>query len=119
MLPTPADVARAAERVAADSNVPIVLREAAVRSALREAEHLVTDDVDVPAALHFTFTRHRDVFSRDASRVLAVILHDVASRVGIKILASDAELHARLAHPPESVEDARDWFAGRVVMYGG
>lgn len=119
MLPTPDDVARAAAEIAAREGTPIALRESAVRQALRAAEHLVQDDVDVPAALHFTFTRQRDVFSRASAHVLARVLETTANRIGIKVMASDRELLARLEHVPESVEDARDWFASRVVMYGG
>lgn len=117
MLPSPADIARVVHEVAAGT--PITLRESAVRAALHEAEHLVHDDVDVPAALHFTFTRHRDVFSRDAARILAKVLEDVCLRLGIKILANEAQLLARLAEAPSSVQDAQDWFAEKVVMYGG
>lgn len=112
-------MARAAHEVAQSTGMPILLRESAVRLALREAEHLVQDDVDVPAALHFTFTRHRDTFSHEAARVLARVLEDASSRLGIKIMAPEAELLTRLSTPPDSVEDARDWFADKVVMYGG
>lgn len=119
MLPSPADIADAVREVAERSGQPITLRESAVRLALREAEHLVHDGIDVPAALHFTFTRHRDIFSHEAGRVLAHIVADASNRLGIKVLASDRELQTRLAAPPTSVEDARDWFADKVVMYGG
>lgn len=119
MLPSPADIARAAQDVAARTGEPITLRESAIRLALSEAEHLTHDDVDVPAALHFTFTRHRDVFSRDTPRVLAKVLEDVGLRIGIKVLVPEAELLARLAVTPSSVEDACGWFAGKVVLYGG
>ena len=119
MLPSPADVARAAEEVAAREGSPITLRESAIRLALREAEHLVQDDVDVPAALHFTFTRHPNVFSREAGYVLERVLETTCNRLGIKILAPHAELVARLEQTPISVQDARDWFSSRVVMYGG
>ncbi len=119
MLPAPEDVARAAAEVAAHEGTPIVLRHTAIRQALREAEHLVQDDVDVPAALHFTFTRHRDVFSCHAATVLARVMESSSNSLGIKILASSGELLARLGQTPTSVDDARDWFAGRVVMYGG
>lgn len=119
MLPSPADVARAAEEVAAREGTPIALRASAVRLALREAEHLVQDDVDVPAALHFTFTRHRTVFSRARGHVLERLLETTCNRLGLKILAPPPELVERLEQTPSSVEEARDWFASRVVMYGG
>ena len=119
MLPSPSDVAAAAHEVALATGAPIVLRESAVRLALQEAEHLVQDDVDVPGALHFTFTRHRDVFSREGARVLVRVLETTSARLGLKIMASASDLEARLAAPPSSVEDARDWFADKVVMYGG
>jgi hypothetical protein len=112
-------VARAVAEVAAREGSPITLRESAVRLALHEAEHLVQDDVDVPGALHFTFSRHRDMFSREAAYVLARVLETTSNQLGIKIMATHEELIARLEQAPESVEDARDWFSSRVVMYGG
>ncbi len=94
-------------------------REAAVRLALFEAEHLADDIVDVPAALHFAFTRHPSTFSRDSERVLRHLLERVAAQLGLKILATTVELEAHLASTPHTPEATRDWFAGRVMLFGG
>lgn len=114
MIPTPADVEAAMHTVGAD----VRCREAAVRLALFEAEHLADDPLDVPAALHFAFTRHPATFSRASGRVLAVLLARVEAQLGLKILATPSELEAHL-EGSTTLEATRDWFASRVVLFGG
>lgn len=115
MLPSPDDVERAVREAGQDVRV----RDAAVRLALFEAEHHADDPLDVPAALHFAFSRHPDTFSHHAGRILRLLLGQVEARLGLKVLATPNELEARLTQRPRDIEEAREWFSGKVMLHGG
>lgn len=68
---------------------PVELRPAALRFALREAEHLAVDPFEVPPALFFALVRNR-VFSSVAPVLLVV--RRAAEALELVVAADDATL---------------------------
>lgn len=95
--------------------------DAAIRAALREADHLADDVYDVPAALLFALGRNARCFSGfRAMSVLVVEWH--AKTLGFKLEATRTELADLLglvAVRERSWEDVRSWMGGRLLPFGG
>jgi hypothetical protein len=116
-----ADVARAYEHIAAKLGLEPRASEAALRIALREADHLVDEVYDVPAALLFALGRTPRCFAGfRAMSVLLVGWH--AQRLGFKLEASLydlAEMLVKVALREVAYEDVRSWVGGRLLPFGG
>lgn len=121
MIPSPVAVARAAERIAPELGLPARVSEAAIRVALREAEHLTDDVYDAPAALLFALGRNPRCFAGfRALSVLVVAWH--ARTLGFRLEPSLEELGAmllRVAAREVTYEDVRTWLGARLLPFGG
>jgi hypothetical protein len=121
MIPDPEAIARAYAVIAPELGVPARESEAAIRIALREADHLSDDIYDVPAALLFALGRHPRCFAGfRAMSVLVVEWHTKA--LGFKLEASRAELAGVLtavALGEMSHEDVKNWVVQRLLPFGG
>lgn len=98
---------------------PASVDRRALRRALAEAEHLADDTFDVAAALHFALSRQPRLQGARMAHALAAVLPSHLQGLGLQLRASAAELAVRLSEPPRDLADARDWFAERLVVYGG
>lgn len=120
-LAEPEDLIRACARVAPELGASPKASEAALRIALREADHLADDVYDIPGALLFALGRTPRCFAAfRAMSVLAVDWH--TSRLGFRLDASPTELGrwlVRVAAREVSYEDVRAWVAERLLPFGG
>ena len=117
----PEVLSRAWTEIAGDLGLPARASDAAIRAALREADHLAEDTYDVPAALLFALGRNARAFSGfRAMSVLVVEWH--TKTLGMKLEASRAELAellGRVAVRERSYEEVRSWIGGRLLPFGG
>lgn len=121
MIPEPRDLARAWARIAPELGLPPRASEAALRVALREADHLADDIYDAPGALLFALGRTPRCFSGFRSMsVLVVEWH--SKTLGFRLEASPAEIGrvlVRVARRELAYEDVRAWVAERLLPFGG
>lgn len=121
MIPDPEAIARAYAVIAPELGLPLRESEAAIRIALREADHLSDDVYDVPAALLFALGRHPRCFAGfRAMSVLVVQWH--TKTLGFKLEASPAELAGvltRVALDELSHDDVKAWVVDRMLPFGG
>jgi hypothetical protein len=114
-------IARAYLRLAAEFGTEPRASEAAIRIALREADHLADDVYDVPAALFFALARTPRCFGAfRAMSVLVVEWH--AKTLGFKLEASPQELGdllVRVAGRTLDYDAVKAWFGERLFPYGG
>lgn len=114
-------IARAYGRIAPELGLEPRASEAALRVALREAEHLADDTYDVPGALLFALGRTPRCFSAfRAMSVLVVEWH--TERLGFKLEASRPELAdvlGRVALRELGYDEVRRWVAERLIPFGG
>jgi len=120
-LAEPETLAHAWVEIAKDLGLPPRASDAAIRAALREADHLADDVYDVPAALLFALGRNARCFSGfRAMSVLVVEWH--AKTLGFKLEATRPELAMLLgevAVRERSHEDVRAWIGARLLPFGG
>ena len=121
MIPEADELARAWERIAPAFDLPPRASLAALRSAMREADHLADDVYDVPASLLFALGRTPRCFSgfRTMS-ILAVELH--TKTLGFKLEATRAELCEmllRIASRQVDYEAVRGWLVTKLLPFGG
>lgn len=121
MIPDPEAVARAYAVIAPDLGLTVRASEAAIRVALREADHLSDDVYDVPAALLFALGRYPRCFSGfRAMSVLVVEWH--TKTLGFKLSATRPELAdvlTRVALREMTHEEVRAWVVERMLPFGG
>ena len=121
MMPDPAAVARAWERIAPELGLPARASEAAIRIAVREADHLADDVYDAPAALLFALGRYPRCFS--GFRTMSVLLVERHTKtLGFKLEATRAELARTLtavALREMDYEAVRAWMVTRLLPFGG
>ena len=121
MIPDAEAVARAYATLAPELGVSARASEAAIRVALREADHLSNDVYDVPAALLFAFGRHPRCFAGyRAMSVLVVEWH--TKTLGFKLEASRIELAdvlVRVGLDEMTHEEVRAWVVERMLPFGG
>lgn len=116
-----ADVAHAYARIAAALGLDPRASEAALRVALREADHLVDDVYDVPAALLFALGRTPRCFA--GFRTMSVLLVSwQCKELGFKLEASPrdlAEMLLKSARREVEYEDVRSWAGARLLPFAG
>lgn len=121
MIPDPEAVARGYALIAPELGLPVRQSEAAIRIALREADHLSDDIYDVPAALLFALGRHPRCFAGfRAMSVLVVEWHTLA--LGFKLEATRSELASvltRVASNELAHDEVKDWVVHRMLPFGG
>ena len=121
MIPNPEAIARAYAVIAPELGLSVRHSEAALRVALREADHLSDDVYDVPAGLLFALGRYPRCFSGfRAMSVLVVEWH--TKTLGFKLEATRAELAdvlTRVALHELTHEDVRAWVVQRMLPFGG
>jgi len=121
VIPHPEAVARAYRALAPELGVPPKVSDAALRLALREADHLADDVYDVPAALLFAFGRYPRCFA--AFRAMSVLVVEWHTKtLGFKLEASRPELAgvlARVAAREMTHEEVRAWVVERMLPFGG
>lgn len=121
MIPDPEAIARAYAVIAAELGLSPRASEAAIRVALREADHLANDVYDVPAALLFSLGRHPRCFAGfRAMSALVVEWH--AKTLGFKLEATPTELAevlTRVAIGELGHEEVRAWVVERMLPFGG
>jgi hypothetical protein len=117
----PETLARAYERIAPHLGVSPRHSGAALRVALREADHLADDVYDVPGTLLFALGRYPRCFAGfRAMSVLVVEWH--TKSLGFKLEASRSELAdvlGRVAVGELGYEEVRSWAAERLLPFGG
>lgn len=121
MIPDPEAVARAYAVLAPELGVSPRVSEAAIRVALREADHLSNDVYDVPAAMLFTLGRYPRCFGGfRAMSVLVVEWH--IKTLGFKLEATRSELAevlTRVALHDLTLEEVQAWVVERMLPFGG
>jgi hypothetical protein len=114
-------LARAHARLAPSLGIEPKASLAALRSALREADHLADDVFDLPGTLLFALGRTPRCFSSfRAMSVLVVEWH--TKTLGFKLEATRLELAAvlcRVAAREMTYEDVRAWASARLLPFGG
>lgn len=121
MIPDPVEIGRAWLALAPELGLPPRVNDAALRIALREADHLADDIYDVPGALLFAFGRYPRCFS--GFRVMSVLVVEWHTKaLGFKLEAGPAELAGvlgRVALREVDYEAVRSWVAERLLPFGG
>lgn len=121
MIPDAPEVAHAWARVAPELGLSPRASEAALRAALREADHLADDVYDVPAALLFALGRYPRCFS--GFRVMSVLTVEHHTKtLGFKLEATVPELGAmllRIASREIDYEGVRGWVVQKLLPFGG
>jgi hypothetical protein len=121
MIPNAEAIARAYAVIAPELGVPPRASEAAIRVALREADHLANDVYDVPAALLFALGRHPRCFA--AFRAMSVLVVEWHTKtLGFKLEASRAELAdllGRISVRERTHEQVKSWVGERLLPFGG
>lgn len=121
MIPSPGALAAAYARIAPELGLPARTSEAALRIALREADHLSDDVYDAPAALLFALGRTPRCFAGfRAMSALVVAWH--AKTLGFKLEVGPKELGEvllRVARRQMSFEEVRAWVVERMLPFGG
>lgn len=117
----PETIAAAWLEIAKDLGLPPRASDAAIRAALREADHLADDVYDVPAALVFALGRNARCFS--GFRAMSVLVVEWHSKtLGFKLEVTRAELASLLgevAVRERSHEDVRAFIGSRLLPFGG
>lgn len=112
---------RAYDRIASELGVAPKSSDAALRIALREADHLSDDIYDVPGALLFALGRTPRCFS--AFRAMSVFVVEWQTKMlGFKLEAAPIELASvlgRVALREMTHEEVRTWVAQRLLPFGG
>ena len=121
MIPDAEAIATAFPVIAEELGLPARVSEAALRAALREADHLSDDVYDVPAALLFTLGRYPRCFS--AFRAMSVLVVEWHTKtLGFKLAATSLELGdvlVRVARREMTHEEVRAWVVDRMLPFGG
>lgn len=121
MTPDPEAVALAYATIADELGAPARISEAALRIALREADHLSDDVYDVPASMLFAFGRYPRCFG--AFRAMSVLVVEWHTKtLGFKLTATPAELAAvlvRVARREMAHDEVRAWMVERMLPFGG
>ena len=121
MIPDPEAVARAYAVIAPELGAAGRSSEAAIRVALREADHLANDVYDVPAALLYAFGHHPRCFA--AFRAMSVLVVEWHTKtLGFKLQASRpdlADVLTRVALGSLTHDEVRAWVAERLLPFGG
>lgn len=121
MIPDPEAVARAYAVIAPELGVSPRSSEAAIRVALREADHLANDVYDVPAALLYALGRHCRCFA--AFRAMSVLVVEWHTKtLGFRLTARRDELAdvlTRVALDQMTHEEVRGWVVERLLPFGG
>ncbi len=121
MMPEPRAAALAWERIAPALGLPPRASEAALRVALREADHLADDIFDAPAALLFALGRYPRCFSGFRAMSVLLVEHHTKT-LGFKLEATRAELGAMLeavARREHDYEAVRAWMVTKLLPFGG
>jgi hypothetical protein len=120
-LVAPEALAQAFARIAPELGLDGKASAAALRAAVREADHLVDDIYDVPGALLFAFGRNSRCFRGfRAMSILAVEWH--TKSLGFKLEATRPELASvltRVAAREVDYDEVRAWVANRLFPFGG
>ncbi len=121
MIPDPEAISRAYVLIAPELGLSPRSSEAAIRIALREADHLSDDVYDVPAALLYALGRHARCFGGfRAMSVLVVEWH--TKTLGFKLEASPSELAevlTRVTLNELTHRDVKAWVLERMLPFGG
>lgn len=121
MIASPEAMAQACARIAPELGLSPRASETALRVALREADHLVDDVYDVPAALLFALGRYPRCFS--AFRTMSVLVVEWhAKALGFKLETSRGELAQILlavTRREMTYEQVRAWMVERLLPFGG
>ncbi|AKU95171.1 hypothetical protein AKJ09_01835 [Labilithrix luteola] len=121
MIPSAEAITLAYARIAPALNLPEKVSSAALRLALREADHLADDVYDVPAALLFAFGRYPRCFG--GFRTMSVMVVEWhAKTLGFKLEASETDLSGileRVALRELDYEQVRAWVVERMLPFGG
>ncbi len=109
-----------AERMSARFGVSGVVRQAALRASVREAEHLAEDVFEAPAALVYALARNRSVFAAFAPMVVAAaFLQARASGLTLSALPKAiADMADAVTASDMSYEDVRAFFASETFPLG-
>jgi hypothetical protein len=122
MFPTDREIADAYAAVAVRLGLGVASSDVAIRSALRDAEHLAEDVYESPAALLFAFSRVPRAFSGFRTMTVILALAQVRSS-GQTLTAAGVEALGDLVekvHRREcAYEDVRAYFADALLPYGG
>jgi len=109
-----------AEHAGARLGVSGVVRAAAVRATVREAEHLAEDAFEAPAALVYALARNRTAFAAFAPLVVAAAFMQ-ARASGLKLTAlpkAIADLAEAVSASDLRYEDVRNFFASETYPLG-
>jgi hypothetical protein len=121
MMPDPRVAYRAWQLIAPELGLSPRASEAALRVALREADHLADDIYDAPAALLFALGRYPRCFS--GFRAMSVLLVEQHTKtLGFKLEATRAELAAVLesvARRDQEYPEVRAWMVTKLLPFGG
>ena len=121
MIPDPEAIARAYAVIAPELGADARSSEAAIRVALREADHLANDVYDVPAALLYAFGHHPRCFA--AFRAMSILVVEWHTKtLGFKLEAGRADLAnvlTRVALGELTHDEVRAWVAERLLPFGG
>jgi len=122
MFPSDAEIVEAYAEVAQRLGLGKATSDVAIRSALRDAEHLAEDIYESPAALLFAFARTPRAFAGFRTMTVVLALAQVSSS-GQTLGAGRVEALGALvdrAHRREvTYEDVRGFFADALLPYGG
>ncbi len=121
MFPTEAEVIAAYGEVARRFELDPRCSPAAVRSALRDAEHLAEDVFEGPAAVLYAFARVPRAFGGYRTMTVLLTLAQVGAS-GQVLQAGPAELGElveRVAHEAAPYEEVRGFLAERLLPFGG
>lgn len=117
----PEVIAAAYPAIARELGVSERASGAAIRAALREADHLADDVYDVPAALLFALGRNPRCFA--GFRAMSVLVVEWHARVlGFKLEATPrelADLLGQVAIRERTFEEVRSWLGARLLPFGG
>ncbi len=117
----PEVLVQAYKRIAPELGVDPGSSEAALRIAIREADHLADDIYDVPAALLFALGRTPRCFR--AFRAMSVLAVEWQTKVlGFRLEATPSELAGilgRVALREIDHEGVKAWVGERLLPFGG
>jgi hypothetical protein len=120
-MPDARVAALAWERLAPELGLTPRASDAALRVALREADHLADDVYDAPAALLFALGRYPRCFSGFRAMSVLLVEHHTKS-LGFKLEATRAELAEVLgsvALRAMDYEAVRAWTVTKLLPFGG
>ena len=121
MIPDPDALVLAWEVLAPELGLEPKSSAAAIRIALREADHLSDDVYDVPGALLYALGRHPRCFS--GFRVMSVLVVEHHTKtLGFKLEADRfalADVLAKVALHELDYDAVRAWVVQRLLPFGG